>query len=158
MSKIDELLEEVQRLKAATEPVDEAGLVKTANAERDAAFAARDHAIEEREKAVAELAKVRAAVEWTMGKLLIKDIIMLRSSELPAAEWGWLAGFGTDPEDTRRVAWINQHGRMSLGDSHILFALPHSFTGDDTFPEVYNFRHFVDLCRRTYRPPALPLP
>ena len=158
MSKIDELLAEVQRLKAATEPADEAGLVKAANAERDAALAARARAIDERDKAVAELQKVKAAVEWTMGKLLIKDIVMLRSPELPAAEWGWLAGFGSDPEDTQRVAWINRHGRMSLGDSHILFSLPHSFTGEDTFPEVYNFRHFVDLCRRTHRPQPRPLP
>lgn len=157
MSKIDDLLAEVQRLKEAAEPANTDVLVKAAEAERDAAVSARERAIWERDAAVAELAQVKAAVEWTMGKLLIKDIIMLRSSELPAAEWGWLNGFGTDPEDTRRVAWINRHGRMRLGDSHILFSLPHAFTGEDTFPEVYNFRHFVDLCRRTYKP-VLPLP
>ena len=158
MSKIDDLLAEVQRLKDAAEPVNNDALVKAAEAERDAAVNAKRRAEDERDAAVAELAKVNAAVEWTMGKMKIADIVMRRSEDLPAAEWGWLNGWGTDPEDTHRIAWINRHGRMSLGDGSILFALPHAFTGDDTFPEIYNFRHFVDLCRRTYKPPQLPLP
>lgn len=159
MSKIDELLEEVQRLRASTQPADEAGLVKAANAERDQAIRERNRAVEERDAAVAELAEVKKAVQWTMGKLQIRDIIFMRSDELPSAADGWLNGFGHDPEDTRRIAWINTHARMRINDASILFALPHCIDPHvETFPDVYNFRHFVDIARRTHRPSALPLP
>lgn len=159
MSKIDELLKEVQRLKEQTEPADESGLVKTANQERDIAISQMNQAVKERNEAVAELAEVKAAVQWTMGKLLIKDVLFMRTDEMPAAAEGWLNGFGFDSEDTRRVAFINKHGRMRIGDNAIIIALPlEACVENETFPEIYNFRHFVDIARRTYRVRPLPLP
>lgn len=158
-NKIDELLAEVQRLRDATEPVDEKGAVKAANLERDQAVSSMNRAIDERNKAVKELGDVKAAVQWTMGKLRISDVIMMRSEQMPAAADGWLNGFNQDPQDWERIAWINRCGRMSLADQHILFSLPHQMDPEvETFPEVYNFRHFVDLCRKTYRPRIMPAP
>lgn len=157
--KIDALLAEVQLLRETTQPLDKDIVVRKAYDERDKANGERDNAIRERDEAINELAEVKAAVQWTMGKLLIRDIIMLRTEEMPTAEDGWLAGFNSEPEDTRRIAWINKYGRMRISDEHVLISLPGGIDlGEQTFPEIYNFRHFVDICRKTYRPPEIRLP
>jgi hypothetical protein len=147
-SDIDRLLEEVRALKARTEPADLQGELAAAREERDRAISHREQAERARDAAVAELANVKASVAWTMQKLRIKDLLFMRGEPVPAAHEGWLPGWGNDPEDTARIAWINQHGRVSYHDQSWSISIPHHIVAEQSFvPEVYNFRHIVDLCR-----------
>ncbi|WP_050028966.1 hypothetical protein [Verrucomicrobium sp. BvORR034] len=147
---IDDLLEEVRSLKAKTVAPDPTGIIAAAELARERAESLRDQAIKERDEALAALAKVKADVQWTMGQLLIRDIIYLKSDELPAAVEGWLPGWGQDPEDTARIAWLNQHGRIKIHAHNWLLAIPHQMVfAEESIPDVYNLRHIIDISRRT---------
>ena len=103
---------------------------------------------EERDAALADLAQVKRDIGWTMEKLKIKDLIC-NSDAVPAAQDGWLPLWQPAHEDSDRLAWINQHGRTSLGSGVFVIALPHGGMSEDaTLPEPYNIRHIIDLCRK----------
>lgn len=109
----------------------------------------------ERDAALKELADTKAAIDWTMGKLKICDLFRPPGSiDIPAAAEGWLP-FGSDFQDTARLDWINQHGRVGVGQhNQFVIVLDSAHSGDDTLPEVYNIRHILDLCRTTSAPRA----
>ena len=58
-----------------------------------------------------------------------------------------------DTEDTARLAWLNEHGRVSMGDQCFVVAFNHGGgdIGNKTLPTPYNIRHLLDLCRETKR-------
>jgi hypothetical protein len=149
-ASIDELLQQVQELKTQTTTPDPHGLIAAAEDQRDRFEARMNQAIKERDAAVAELAKVKADVQWTMGKLLVRDVMYMRGEEVPAAAEGWLPGWGQDPEDTARIAWLNEHGRLGFHEHNWLLAIPHSIVPqNESLPEIYNLRHIIDVSRRT---------
>jgi hypothetical protein len=138
--------------KVEADPVAVAYAVQAANQVRDAA--------------IEELNKTKAAIDWTMGKLLVKDLFRIRGSEeMPVAAPDFLPGFDSDPADTERIDFINKHGRVSVGQhGQFCFVLD---TGlhlgseqgnaelDAQFPDIYNFRHFVDVCRKSKEPKSI---
>lgn len=116
--------------------------------EMDRLEAELERAKQERDAAVAELAKVKRDVEWTMGQTKISDVLF-NSDQVPSAQDGWLPLWKPENADSDRLAWINQHGRTSLGQGVFLVILPHGGdVADETLPEPYNIRHIVDICRR----------
>lgn len=145
-SQIEELLTQVQRLRDQVQVAD-----------RDAEFKEMEHALSvarceamqarrERDAAVAELARVKADVAWTMGKLRIKDIMMMKGEDVACAGEGWLP-FNYHPQDTELIEWINAHGRAGASDDHWLIAIPHHLTLQEHLPEPYNIRHIINLSR-----------
>jgi hypothetical protein len=151
-----EALIEQLRAKAEANPADaDARVIK---AEQDAAAAEneRSRAVYdrnvmqgERDAALKELAKVKADVGWMMDKLQIRDLFRLRGGEdVPCAAEGWLPNFGTDPEDSARIKFVNEHGRVGGSTGHWIISIPHNIDLDTaTLPDVYNFRHIIDLSR-----------
>jgi hypothetical protein len=128
--------------------------IQAANRRVAAAESREAEAIRLRDQALAELAKVKRDVGWMMGKTLIRDIIM-NSNETPAAEPPYK--MSPEPEDTERLSWINEHGRVSLGDSIFLVVIPHAgIPGDATIPTPYNIRHLTDLCRASVAKNIIP--
>lgn len=132
--------------KVEPDPVAVAAAVQAANRERD--------------EAIEELNKTKAEIDWTMGKLRVNDLFRIRGSEeIPVASPDFLPGLFSDPQDTDRVDYINKYGRVSAGQNGQWFFVLD--TGlhlgseqgnaelDAQFPDVFNFRHFVDVCRKS---------
>lgn len=146
-SKIDALLAEVQSLRDSVQVPDRDEEFREMEVELGRAKYAANVAIEERDAARAELAKVKADIAWTMDKLRIVDLFGLRGSEdIPATGEGYLP-FDYDPEDTRRIEWVNAHGRVGAGQSGWHVALPCNIDVDGRIPDPYNVRHIIDLAR-----------
>jgi len=147
MSKIDELLREVEKLRDEHQ-----------TPTRDAEFQHMEHAMcaakmeasvlrKERDELRADIEKLRRDVARTMDKLRIADLFRLRGSEtVPCAEEGWLP-LSYDPEDTKRIEWLNEHGRASASPDSWLVAFPHRLTMSENLPTPYNVRHLIDLSR-----------
>lgn len=111
----------------------------------DSAQAAIDQANEERDQARAELAKVKRDIGWMMGQGLIADYIM-QSDTIPAGTGHVLVD---DGQDTDRMRWLNEMGRVSLGNGRFVMSFPHGIDFENQeIPEPYNIRHLIDLCRR----------
>jgi hypothetical protein len=147
---IEKLLREVESLRDQVQARDRDEEMQAMEAERDRAVRERDIAAQERDRAVAELAKVKADVQWTMGNLLVSDLLYYRSGDPDigaAAQEGWLP-LSYDPEDTARLEWINKHGRLGVSDHHITIALTHGLTLQERLPCPYNIRHWIDLLRK----------
>lgn len=146
-----EIIEEIKKLEEQkASPVDrDAELANLRNRAEIAEAAAGKASCAQRE-AEQELATLKAAIEWTMGKLQIKDLFRARDSvELGCAAEGWLEGLTADPRDTKRIDWINKFGRFGVGqDNQFVFVLPSAFT-DEEVPAIYNARHFIDVCMTT---------
>lgn len=150
---IDDLLEQVQALKAAAQPANRDAEFQAMERELYRARCDADVARKERDAAVAELAKVRADAAWTMQGLRIADIMMLRGSKDMACAGEGFLPFDYDPEDTKRIEWINAHGRAGAGSEHWLISVPHHLTMEEHLPQPYNVRHILDLSRGvTYGP------
>ena len=109
-----------------------------------------NQAISERDQAIAELKTVKAAVAWTMGKTQIADLFGTARGEISAASDGYLPGLEPKQpvDDTARLEWVNTHGRVSLGMNGFVIVLPCGNPQDETLPEIYNFRHILDICRK----------
>jgi hypothetical protein len=145
--QIERLLSEVQSLRDNVTARDRDEEMATMERELNKANSDCARATKERDDAVAELAKVKHDIQWTMGHLLIRDIIM-HGKDIPLAGEGWLP-LNYDPEDTTRIEWINAHGRAGCGANDWLIAIPHRLVGDETIPQPYNFRHLLDLSRKS---------
>lgn len=111
----------------------------------NAAEARADEAERRAEAAAAELTKVKRDIGWMMEHGLIRDIIFM-SDSIPAGEQPY--SMAPDPEDTDRLRWLNEFGRVSIGDGVFTVAFPHcGDVGNETLPTPYNIRHLLDLCR-----------
>lgn len=105
----------------------------------------------QRDAAIEELANVKRHIGWMMEKTLIRDIIM-QGDPGPAGQPPY--EMLPDTEDTARLAWLNEHGRVSMGDQCFVVAFNHGGgdIGNTTFPTPYNIRHLLDLCRQNPLP------
>ena len=112
----------------------------------DMAEARAENALRERDQARDELAQVKRDIGWLMGKALISDVIM-HSSDVPAGQPPY--EMKPDSEDTARLAWINEHGRVSMSSESFVVAFDHGGgeIGSATLPTPYNIRHLIDLVR-----------
>ena len=144
--QIDELLAQVRQLQTQVQPADRDAEFKQMESDRAKALYEANVMRKERDEALAELAKVKAAVAWTMGKLRIKDIMFMKGEEIGCSGEGWLP-LDYDPKDTERVEWINANGRAGASDDHWLIAIPHHLTLEEELPQPYNIRHIIDLSR-----------
>jgi len=112
----------------------------------DMAEARAENALRERDQAREELAQVKRDIGWMMGQALISDIIM-HADEVPCTQPSYQ--MLPDPEDTARLAWMNEHGRVSMGSESFVVAFDHGGgdIGSATLPTPYNIRHLIDLVR-----------
>lgn len=109
----------------------------------------RNQAVRERDQAIKELADTKAAVEWLMGKILIKDLFGTNSTDIPSAAEGWLP-MTYNPRDTERLEWINKNGRTGINQGNdFIIVLPSKISTEETIPEIYNIRDIIDLCRKS---------
>jgi len=160
-SELERIAAELASLREKTQPLDKDSEYK--RLEREATLAKREanEAKKERDEAVAELAKVKADIQWMMGKLMMRDIMFKCGEDLPCAADGYLEAMFADPKDAKRLDWINRHGRLGFHSHNLLIALPHMIdTNDATVPEIYTIRHFIDLCMLSgkSKPPTTPAP
>jgi len=147
---IDKLLQQVQALRDQTHARDRDEEMQEMERQLNAATSKCDQAVRERDDAVAELAQVKSDIQWTMGKLLVSDLLYFQSGDPDiggAAQEGWLP-LSYDPEDTNRIEWINKHGRIGISDHHISINLSHTLTLEEKLPCPYNIRHWIDLLRK----------
>jgi hypothetical protein len=113
----------------------------------EAAEAREETAKRERDAAVAELEKVKSDIGWMMKHALIRDIIF-QSEPIPAGEKPYQ--MQPDDEDTDRLRWLNENGRVSMGSGCFTLSFNHGGgdIGSQTLPTPYNIRHLLDLCRQ----------
>ena len=108
----------------------------------DSRIAQAEH---DRDQARAELAKVKRDIGWMMGQGLIADYVM-QSDTIPAGTGHILV---EDEQDTARLRWLNEQGRVSLGNGRFVVSFPHGIgVENQEIPEPYNIRHLIDLCRK----------
>jgi hypothetical protein len=112
----------------------------------EAAEALKAEAERERDAMKKELEDIRNALAWTMGKLKSADLI-LHASEEEASEARHHGELEPDAEDSARMSWINQNGRVGLGNGSVTIALPYFGNCDEEIPVPYNIRHLIDICR-----------
>lgn len=114
----------------------------------DMAEARAENALRERDQAREELAKVKRDIGWMMGQALISDVIFC-SDDVPLPPPYEMK---PDSEDTARLAWINEHGRVSMGSESFVVAFDHGGgeIGSATLPTPYNIRHLIDLVRHNF--------
>jgi hypothetical protein len=150
-TKIAELLAEVEKLQSETSANDHTVEIAAAIERADRAEAAAEDAKRAQLAAEKELAETKAAIAWTMGKLKIKDLFGARDSiQIGCAADGWLEGLTADPQDTKRIDFINKHGRLGIGqDNQFVFVLPSFVNIEEEIPAIYNARHFIDICMTT---------
>jgi hypothetical protein len=146
-----EIIEEIKKLEDKQESFADRDAEIAALVNRvKIAEAAAEKAAHAQRQAEEELDATKAAIEWTLGKLQIKDLFRARDSvEIGCAAEGWLEGLTADPRDTKRIDWINKFGRFGVGqDNQFVLVLPSGFT-DEEVPPIYNVRHFIDVCMTT---------
>lgn len=145
-SKIAELAAELEKLQAENVALDRDEEIAVLRERAETSEAKAETSLRAQEAAEKELAEVKAAIEWTLGKLQIKDLFRARDSvEIGCAAEGWLEGLASDPRDTKRIDWINKYGRFGVGqDNQFVLVIPSGFT-DEEVPAIYNVRHFIDV-------------
>lgn len=149
--RIKQLLAELESPPTVIDPLTKDQEVMRLRAEMAEAKKGQRDAQSERDQAVKELADTKEAIQWTMDKLKIKDLFGLRGSiQVPCAADGYLELLNVDPEDTKRIEWINRHGRTGAGSEVFTIALPCVLDIErDTIPNIYNVRHIIDVCRKS---------
>lgn len=145
--EIAALAEQVRILQEKQKPVERDAAFREMERQLSAAKLDREIMERQRDEAVRDLEKLRHDVAWTMDTLKIRDIMTMRGSiDVPCSDEGWLP-LDYDPQDTKRIEYLNKHGRASIGQLHWLFAFDHKITDFDEaeLPKVYNCRHMIDL-------------
>lgn len=100
-----------------------------------------------------ELARIKAAMAWTLGKLRIADLFGSANETGPVAADGWLPGLYGAPEvaaDCHRLDWINTHARVGALNSRDVFLVFPGPRLDGEVPDVFNIRHILDLCSQNH--------
>ena len=118
--------------------------VKLAKREVEAAHSQRDIALRDLEAARAELAKVKADINWCMKQGIIADFIC-HSDPAPAAAPGYVER--PHPSDSDLVAWLNKNARVTLGERSFTIAFDHGGVDDQAqIPTPYNLRDLIGVC------------
>ena len=142
--QLSALQAEVARLESAS-GLDRDEIVQKALSEKESAVARA-------EAAEHELNRLKAAMDWTMQGLQIRDLLRttFKGEEFPASAEGFLP-FNYEPEDTKRLEWINRHGRVGGGDTGFFIVLPvanmHA-AAEQGIPDIYNIRCMIDTAMR----------
>lgn len=146
-----QLQEQLAEMQKEMDPAERDALVKAVNEERNQAVYRAEESERAASKAKEELEKIKSAIQWTMGCLLISDILMFNmvADEVPASADGFLP-FNYCPEDTARIEWINKIGRTGANPNGFTIVLPCNVhnAGQESIPEIYNIRHIIDVARK----------